>query len=66
MRGETLLVDTSKRAVTDGLRLLSDESRDRRSRLFRSAGAGEVEVRADDPHYVGSLVRYFHQRERRR
>ncbi len=64
--GETLLVDTSDRNITDGLRILSREGREQRSRLLRSAGAGEVEVRADDPHYVDSLVRYFHLRERRR
>jgi uncharacterized protein (DUF58 family) len=64
--GETILVDTSDRNVTEGLRLLRDEDRESRSRLFRSAGAGEVRVRADDPHYVDSLIRYFHMRERRR
>ena len=64
--GETLLVDTSDRNVTAGLRLLRQEDRETQSRLFRSAGAGEVHVRADDPHYVDSLVRYFHLRERRR
>ncbi len=64
--GETLLVDTSDRNVTAGLRLLRDQDRELQSRLFRSAGAGEVHVRADDPHYVDSLIRYFHMRERRR
>jgi uncharacterized protein (DUF58 family) len=64
--GETILVDTSDRNVTAGLRLLRDEDRELQSRLFRSAGAGEVHVRADDPHYVDSLIRYFHMRERRR
>jgi uncharacterized protein (DUF58 family) len=64
--GETILIDTADRNLSDGLGLLTREDRDRRSRLFRSAGAGEVEVRADDPHYVDSLVRYFHLRERRR
>jgi len=64
--GETILVDTSDRNVTDGLRLLSGEESAHRSTLFRAAGAGEVQVRADDPHYVDSLVRYFHLRENRR
>ena len=64
--GETILVDTSDRNVTDGLRLLTGEDDVSRSRFFRSAGAGEVQVRADDPHYVDSLVRYFHLRENRR
>ncbi len=64
--GETILIDTSDRNISEGLRLLSRETREDRTRLFRSAGAGEVQVRADDPHYVDSLVRYFHMRERRR
>ncbi len=64
--GETILVDTSDRNVSEGLRLLSGEESDSRSKLLRSAGAGEVQVRADDPHYVDSLVRYFHLREHRR
>ena len=64
--GETILIDTSDRNISEGLRLLSRETREDRTRLFRSAGAGEVQIRADDPHYVDSLVRYFHLRERRR
>lgn len=64
--GETLLVDTSDRNLVEGLRLLGHESDERRSQLLRSAGAGEVRIRADDPHYVDTLVRYFHLRERRR
>ena len=64
--GETILVDTSDRNVSEGLRFLSGEESDSRSKLLRSAGAGEVQVRADDPHYVDSLVRYFHLREHRR
>jgi uncharacterized protein (DUF58 family) len=64
--GETILIDTYDRNVTAGLRLLTRESSTQRSHLFRSAGAGEVQIRADDPHYVDSLVRYFHARERRR
>ena len=64
--GETILVDTSDRNTSQGLRLLSEEQGVHRTRLFRSAGAGEVKIRADDPHYVDSLVRYFHMRERRR
>lgn len=64
--GETILVDTSDINVTQGLRLLRDENCDQQTRLFRSAGAGEVQVHAEDPHYVDSLIRYFHMRERRR
>ena len=64
--GETILVDTSDRNLTEGLRLLRREDREQQTRLFRSAGAGEVQIRADDPHYVDSLIRYFHRREKRR
>jgi uncharacterized protein (DUF58 family) len=64
--GETILVDTSDRNLSEGLRLLRREDREQQTRLFRSAGAGEVRIRADDPHYVDSLIRYFHRRERRR
>jgi uncharacterized protein (DUF58 family) len=64
--GETILVDTSDRDLTDGLRLLSHDEAVQRKHLLRSAGAGEVQIEADDPHYVDSLVRYFHARERRR
>jgi uncharacterized protein (DUF58 family) len=64
--GETIVIDTSDSNVTEGLRLLSQEDRGERSHLLRSAGAGEVQIRADDPHYVDSLVRYFHIREKRR
>jgi uncharacterized protein (DUF58 family) len=64
--GETILIDTYDRNITDGFRVLArDESRDRND-LMRSAGAGEVEIRADDPSYVDTLVRYFHAREQRR
>ncbi|MGB6334336.1 MAG: DUF58 domain-containing protein [Thermoanaerobaculia bacterium] len=64
--GETVLIDTYDLNVTAGFQVLGHKDRSARSRLFRSAGAGEVRVRADDPHYVDSLVRYFHARERRR
>jgi len=64
--GETILVDTSDRNLTEGLRLLSHDDAVQRKHFLRSAGAGEVQIEADDPHYVDSLVRYFHARERRR
>ena len=64
--GETILVDTSDRNVTDGFRILGREERDLVSDLFRSASVGEVNVRADEDDYVDTLVRYFHAREKRR
>ena len=64
--GKTILIDTNDRNVTNGVRILSRDAKVERSHLFRSYGTGEVEVSADDPDYVDSLVRYFHKREKRR
>jgi len=64
--GETLLLDTRDPAVVSGLERLAHEERRQRSDAFRSAGVGEVEIHASDASYVDTLVRYFHQRERRR
>ena len=64
--GKTILIDTYDRNVTEGFRILSREERVERSHLFRSAGAGEVQIRADEADYVDALVRYFHAREQRR
>jgi len=64
--GETILIDTYDDKLLDGFRLRSRDARASRSHLFRSAGAGEVAIEAEDPHYVDSLIRYFHARERRR
>lgn len=64
--GETRLLDTRDPAVRRGLERWRREERRRRSDLFRAAGVGEVEIHASDATYVDTLVRYFHQRERRR
>ncbi len=64
--GESILIDTYDRNVTEGFRILSRDERSERSHFFRSAGAGEVQIRADDADYVDALVRYFHAREQRR
>jgi len=64
--GESILIDTYDTNITDGFRVLSRDERAQHTELFRSAGAGEVQIRADDPSYVDTLVRYFHARERRR
>ena len=63
--GETILIDTYDRRVTDGFRVLSRRERDERTDLFRSAGVGEVQLWAEDS-YVDALVRYFRAKERRR
>ena len=64
--GETILIDTYDRNVTEGFRILSHDEQVERSSLFRSADAGEVQIRADEADYVDALVRYFHAREHRR
>ncbi len=64
--GELVLVDTYDRDVLRGFDLLGREDRGRASELFRSAGVGEVRIRADDEAWVDALVRYFHEREKRR
>ncbi len=64
--GERVLVDTYDREVLRGFDLLGREDRGRASELFRSAGVGEVRVRADDEDWIDALVRYFHEREKRR
>jgi len=64
--GETIMIDTYDRNTTRGFRLLAGEERAARRHFFRSAGVGEVEIRADERDYVDALVRYFHYRETRR
>jgi uncharacterized protein (DUF58 family) len=64
--GEIRVLDTRDPAVLEGLKRLQREERQRRSDIFRAAGVGEVEIQASDASYVDTLVRYFHQRERRR
>jgi len=64
--GETILIDTYDRNTVDGFRVLARDNLGACSELFRSAGAGQVQIRADDPSYVDTLVRYFHSREQRR
>ena len=64
--GETILIDTYDTNTTRGFRLLAGEDRDERSNFLRSAGVGEVRIRADEKDYVDPLVRYFHFRETRR
>jgi uncharacterized protein (DUF58 family) len=64
--GELALVDTADRRFAEDYARRIEESRATRSELFRSAGVGEVELRADDAHYIDELLRYFHRRDVRR
>jgi uncharacterized protein (DUF58 family) len=63
--GELLLVDTHDRNVTDGFRILARDDRQELRDLFRSAGAGQIQIWTHEP-YVDALVRFFRARERRR
>ncbi len=61
--GETVVVDTSSRRVSESLTRMADEDLSRRTEQFRQAGVGEVQVRADQP-WIEPLVRYMRSRER--
>ncbi len=60
--GETLVVDTASRRVSERFVRLAREDLDRRSEEFRSAGVGEVQVWADRP-WIEPLVRFLRARE---
>jgi uncharacterized protein (DUF58 family) len=60
--GESILIDTYDRNVTDGFRVLGRDERAERSELFRSAGVGEIQIWADEP-YVDAIIRFFRSRE---
>ena len=63
--GETIIVDTSDRRLLEDFRAESRRERSELQALLRSAGAGEIAIRTDQP-YVDPLVRFFHKRELRR
>jgi uncharacterized protein (DUF58 family) len=63
--GETILVDTYDRNITDGFRILTGDERGGRVELFRSADMGHIEIWAGEP-YIDSIIRFFRGRERRR
>ena len=60
--GEIVLVDTTDRQVRESFRSLGDQDRSQRRDLFRQAGAGEVEIWADES-YIDAIVRFFRTRE---
>lgn len=64
--GETRTVDTADPRLARRLARRLGERRRRLRDLLHRAGAGQVTVHASDPSHVDTLVRYFHQRERRR
>lgn len=62
--GDLLLVDTSDRKAMRELGRLAQRDRRRRSEALRAAGIGEMAIAADRP-WVDTLIRFFHERERR-
>ena len=62
--GEEVLVDTDSAQLREQFRAGREQSWQRRRRFFRALGIDVIEVRTDEP-YVGPLMRFFRQRERR-
>ncbi len=62
---ETVLVDTSSRALRKRYAAEVDYRIEKRETIFRRMDTATVEVQTDRP-YVEPLVRFFRQRERRR
>ena len=62
--GEEVLVDTDSAAVREQFRAGREQAWTQRRHFFRALGIDVIEVRTDQ-HYVGPLMRFFRQRERR-
>ncbi len=60
--GETILIDTYDKNVTEGFRILGHDDRAERSRMFLSSDVGEIQIRTDEP-YVDPIIRFFRSRE---
>lgn len=63
--GETMLVDSSSRAVREQFRNMALDRLNARRTMFRRMDTETIEVSTDRP-YVEAMVRFFHKRERRR
>ena len=63
--GETLILDTSDRRLLADLKTESRRQHSELQELLRSAGAGEIAIRTDQP-YVDSIIRFFKSREQGR
>ncbi len=63
--GETILVDTRDKNLSNGFRLLTRDDRRARDETFRSSGVGEIPIRTDE-NYVDSIIRFFRYRESHR
>ena len=60
--GETMVIDTASRRVSESFARLAREDLRRRSEQFRQAGVGEIQVWADRP-WIDPIVRYLRARE---
>jgi uncharacterized protein (DUF58 family) len=63
--GEHILVDTASASVRRRYQQRRAAAVAQRQQLFRGLGLDTIELRTDEP-YVGPLMRFFRQRERRR
>jgi uncharacterized protein (DUF58 family) len=63
--GQHILVDTASADVRQQYERRQATARAQRQQLFRALGLDAIEIRTDEP-YIGPLIRFFRQRERRR
>jgi uncharacterized protein (DUF58 family) len=63
--GEHILVDTASASVRRDYQQRRAAAVAQRQQLFRGLGLDTIELRTDEP-YIGPLMRFFRQRERRR
>lgn len=63
--GENILVDTASARVRQHHQQRRAAAVAQRRQLFRGLGLDTIELRTDEP-YIGPLMRFFRQRERRR
>ncbi len=62
--GETILVDTSDRAIREGFKTLNEESTRGRNELFRSMGVDYINIQTDRS-LIDPIMKFFLLRERR-
>ena len=63
--GEAALIDTTSRSLRERYANRMRAQRDERETMFRRMDTSTIDIRTDQS-YVEPLVRFFHQRERRR
>ncbi|MCH9035519.1 MAG: DUF58 domain-containing protein, partial [Planctomycetes bacterium] len=63
--GETALIDTTSRSLRERYANRMRAQREERETMFRRMDTSTIDIRTDQS-YVEPLVRFFHQKERRR